>query len=111
MNRPGRSGGLIPYPSALSPPTMRSRSTRKSKPRPGRTGATPGNRRPARRTRTRRRTGGSSWAGAASRSPTKGLILSYGKKNGLPSKIVGWSPQQVAAAYRFARGRLQSTTR
>ena len=41
----------------------------------------------------------------------KGLILSYGKKNGLPSKIVGWSPQQVAAAYRFARGRLPSTTR
>ena len=36
----------------------------------------------------------------------KGLILSYGKKNGLPSKIVGWSPQQVAAAYRFARARL-----
>ena len=41
----------------------------------------------------------------------KGLILSYGRKNGLPSKIVGWSPQQVAAAYRFARGRLASTTR
>ena len=41
----------------------------------------------------------------------KGLILSYGRKNGLPSKIVGWSPQQVAAAYRFARGRLPSTTR
>jgi hypothetical protein len=41
----------------------------------------------------------------------KGLILSYGRKNGLPSKIVGWSPQQVAAAYRFARGRLLSTTR
>ena len=41
----------------------------------------------------------------------KGLILSYGKKNGLPSKIVGWTPQQVTAAYRFARGRLQSTTR
>ena len=35
----------------------------------------------------------------------KGLILSYGRKNGLPSKIVGWSPQQVAAAYRFARAR------
>ena len=41
----------------------------------------------------------------------KGLILSYGRKNGLPSKIVSWSPQQVAAAYRFARGRLPSTTR
>ena len=35
----------------------------------------------------------------------KGLILSYGKKNGLPSKIVSWSPQQVTAAYRFARAR------
>ena len=41
----------------------------------------------------------------------KGLILSYGRKNGLPSKIVSWNPQQVAAAYRFARGRLPSTTR
>ena len=27
------------------------------------------------------------------------------------SKIVEWTPQQVAAAYRFARGRLHSTTR
>ena len=35
----------------------------------------------------------------------KGLILSYGRKNGLPSKIVGWSPQQVATEYRFARAR------
>jgi hypothetical protein len=33
----------------------------------------------------------------------KGLILSYGKKHGLHSKIVSWTPQQVAAAYRFAR--------
>ena len=41
----------------------------------------------------------------------KGLIIGYGKKKGLRSKIVEWTPQQVAAAYRFARGRLQSTTR
>ncbi len=39
----------------------------------------------------------------------KGLILSYGRKNGLPSKIVGWSPQQIAAAYRFARARSTAT--
>ena len=41
----------------------------------------------------------------------KGPIIGWGKKKGLHSKIVEWTPQQVAAAYRFARGRLQSTTR
>ena len=33
----------------------------------------------------------------------KGTILSYGKRNGLRSKIVDWAPDQVSAAYRFAR--------
>jgi hypothetical protein len=41
----------------------------------------------------------------------KGILIGFGKKKGLRSKIVEWTPQQVAAAYRFARGRLQSTTR
>jgi hypothetical protein len=33
----------------------------------------------------------------------KGTIMSYGRKHGLHSKIVAWSPAEVAAAYRFAR--------
>jgi hypothetical protein len=37
----------------------------------------------------------------------KGAILSFGKKKGLASKVVEWTPQQVAAAYRFARARPQ----
>ena len=41
----------------------------------------------------------------------KGAIIGFGKKKGLHTKIVEWTPQQVAAAYRFARGRLGSTTR
>jgi hypothetical protein len=41
----------------------------------------------------------------------KGILIGYGKKKGLRSKIVEWTPQQVTAAYRFARRRLQSTTR
>jgi hypothetical protein len=40
----------------------------------------------------------------------KGTLLSYGKKNGLKSKIVDWTPDQVNAAYRFARA-VRSTTR
>ena len=40
----------------------------------------------------------------------KGMLIGYGKKRGLHSKIVEWSPQQVAEAYRFVR-RQQSTTR
>jgi hypothetical protein len=35
----------------------------------------------------------------------KGMLIGYGKKNGLHTKIVEWTPQQVAAAYRFARAR------
>jgi hypothetical protein len=35
----------------------------------------------------------------------KGVLIGYGKKKGLHSKIVEWTPQQVAAAYRFARAR------
>jgi hypothetical protein len=33
----------------------------------------------------------------------KGLVMSLGKRRGFPSKIVSWTPQQVAAAYRYAR--------
>ena len=40
----------------------------------------------------------------------KGTLLSYGKRNGLRSKIVDWTPDQVNAAYRFARA-ARSTTR
>jgi hypothetical protein len=40
----------------------------------------------------------------------KGILIGYGKKRGLHSKIVEWSPQEVAEAYQFAR-RQQSTTR
>ena len=39
----------------------------------------------------------------------KGVLIGYGKKKGLHSKIVEWTPQQVAAAYRFARARSAST--
>ena len=41
----------------------------------------------------------------------KGTILSYGKRNGLRSKIVDWTPDQVSAASRFARGTRPSTGR
>src|SRR5262249_25614513 len=33
-----------------------------------------------------------------------GTLLSYGKRNGLRSKIVAWTPEQVRAAYHHARG-------
>jgi hypothetical protein len=39
----------------------------------------------------------------------KGTLLSFGKRNGLKSKIVDWTPEQVRAAYRFARGTRPST--
>jgi hypothetical protein len=39
----------------------------------------------------------------------KGLVMSYGKKKGFPSKIVTWTAEQVSAAYRYAWAR--STTR
>ena len=35
----------------------------------------------------------------------KGILIGFGKKKGLRSKIVEWSPDQVNAAYRFARAR------
>ena len=38
----------------------------------------------------------------------KGMLIGYGKKKGLHSKIVEWTPQQVTAAYRFARARQRS---
>ena len=40
----------------------------------------------------------------------KGMLIGWGKKKGLASKIVEWSPQEVAEAYRFAR-RQQAATR
>jgi hypothetical protein len=33
----------------------------------------------------------------------KGVIIGFGKKRGFRSKIVDWTPEQVAAAYRHAR--------
>jgi hypothetical protein len=42
------------------------------------------------------------WA-AKQQPDAKGLVMSYGKRNGLKSKIVDWTPDQVEAAYRFAR--------
>jgi hypothetical protein len=35
----------------------------------------------------------------------KGMVIGYGKKRGFPSRVVDWRPDQVAAAYRFARSR------
>jgi hypothetical protein len=49
------------------------------------------------------------WAGKQD-PDMKGPIIGWGKKKGLHTKVVEWSPQQVADAYRFAR-RQQSTTR
>ena len=40
-----------------------------------------------------------------------GTILSYGKRNGLKLKVVDWTPDQVRAAYRHARGIRPSTGR
>ena len=40
-----------------------------------------------------------------------GTVLSYGKRNGLHSKIVSWTAEQVRAAYRHARGIGPSTGR
>lgn len=41
---------------------------------------------------------------AANQVPdAKGKIIGYGKKRGFPSRIVDWRPDQVEAAYRFAR--------
>lgn len=41
----------------------------------------------------------------------KGPIIGWGKKKGLHTKIVEWTPQQVDAAYRFARSRQAQTRR
>jgi hypothetical protein len=35
----------------------------------------------------------------------KGMVIGYGKKRGFPSRVVDWKPDQVDAAYRFARSR------
>jgi hypothetical protein len=35
----------------------------------------------------------------------KGLVMSFGKKNGYPPKIVDWDDEQVRSAYRYARAR------
>ena len=35
----------------------------------------------------------------------KGAVIGYGKKRGFPSRVVDWRPDQVEAAYRFARSR------
>jgi hypothetical protein len=34
----------------------------------------------------------------------KGDVMSYGKRNGFPSKIVSWASAQVRAAYSHAKG-------
>ena len=43
------------------------------------------------------------WA-AKQQPDAKGAVMSYGKRNGFPSKIVSWTAEQVRAAYRHARG-------
>jgi hypothetical protein len=49
---------------------------------------------------------------ASKRDPdAKGTVMSFGKRNGYPSKIVTWTAEQVRAAYRHARGTRQSTGR
>ena len=35
----------------------------------------------------------------------KGKVIGYGKKRGFPCRVVDWRPDQVEAAYRFARSR------
>jgi hypothetical protein len=40
----------------------------------------------------------------------KGRVIALGKKRGYPSRILDWTPQQVAAAYRAARA-LAGTSR
>ena len=49
---------------------------------------------------------------AAKQDPdAKGAVMSFGKRNGFPSKIVSWTAEQVRAAYRHARGNRPSTGR
>ena len=46
---------------------------------------------------------------AAKQDPdAKGLVISFGKKRGYPSKIVDWDDEQVKAAYRYAQGSIQA---
>jgi hypothetical protein len=48
---------------------------------------------------------------AAKQMPdAKGRVIALGKKRGYPSRILDWTPQQVAAAYRTARA-LAGTSR
>ena len=42
------------------------------------------------------------WAGKQV-PDAKGRVIAPGKKRGYPSRILDWTPQQVAAAYRAAR--------
>jgi hypothetical protein len=42
------------------------------------------------------------WA-AKQRPDAKGAVIGYGKKRGFPGRVVDWKPDQVDAAYRFAR--------
>jgi hypothetical protein len=37
--------------------------------------------------------------------------MSFGKRNGFPSKIVSWTAEQVRAAYRHAKGTPRTTGR
>jgi hypothetical protein len=49
---------------------------------------------------------------ASKRDPdAKGAVMSFGKRNGYPSKIVTWTAEQVRAAYRHARGPRPATGR
>jgi hypothetical protein len=49
---------------------------------------------------------------AAKQDPdAKGAVMSFGKRNGFPSKIVTWDPEQVRKAYQHARSTPRSTGR
>ena len=41
----------------------------------------------------------------------KGKVIGYGKKRGFPGRVVDWKPDQVDAAYRFARARPSQSRR
>ena len=100
-------------PAARTTParTWRSRSTRKTG--PGAATATDGTR--GTTTAARRATtideeedpptdGRQLLGWAAKQVPdAKGRVIAVGKKRGYPSRILDWTPQQVAAAYRTAR--------
>ena len=97
--RPPRGPGGAIRPGRPAPGPQRKRSV------PGERRPQPGERRHG------RRGGGSPTDGrqllgwAAKQVPdAKGRVISVGKKRGYPSRILDWTPQQVAAAYRTARG-------